>query len=280
YIGVIGLVAGWFPDRRLFVAGIAAAGYGMGAIITTIPIAYMIEAAGYRRTLVVFGIAQGIVGLVAAQGMRRPPARRSGIQSADVAHFQSRRSYSPRRMMRTSPFWVMFAMMSLASAGGLMVTAQVGEVAHDFGVTGAVVLGMAALTLSVTFSRLAGGVSHPIFGRVSEHIGREQTMLLAFGLESVAVVCLLAFGENAVLFVVLTGAVFFGWGQIFSLFPTTLTDIYGPLHASANYRYLYTAQGIGALLGGPAAAWLMTTTGSWAPVFVIIAVSNVCVGLS
>jgi oxalate/formate antiporter len=276
YIGVIGVVVRWFPDRRGFVTGIAAAGYGMGAILTTFPIAQMIDSSGYRNTLLVFGIIQGIVGFAAAQGLKRPPDQQGGT---DVAVAQSVHSYSPRQMLRTAPFWVMFAMMACMSTSGLMVTAQVGEFAKDFGVADTVVLGMAALTLSLTLSRFTNGLSRPFFGWISDHIGREPTMCLAFCLEAVGVLTLLAFRENAVLFVLLTGIVFLGWGEIFSLFPSTLTDIYGPVHATTNYGFLYIAQGIGALLGGPAAAWLMVTTGSWTPVFILVAVIDAGVGL-
>lgn len=188
YIGVIGLVVRWFPDKRGFVTGIAAAGYGMGAILTAIPIAYMIESAGYRQTLPVFGIIQGIVGLAAAQGLKRPPRTQN---NENAANSQSRNSYSPRQMLRSAPFWVMFAMMTALSASGLMVTAQVGEFAADFGVAETTVLGMTALTLSLTLSRFTNGLSRPLFAWISDHIGREMTMSIAFGLEAVGVLFLL-----------------------------------------------------------------------------------------
>ena len=72
------------------------------------------------------------------------------------------------------------------------------------------------------------------------------------------------------LFVVLSGVVFFGWGEIFSLFPSTLTDTFGTKHATANYGCLYIAQGVGSVLGGPVAALLHEATGSWIPVFATI----------
>ena len=74
---------------------------------------------------------------------------------------------------------------------------------------------------------------------------------------------LFAFIDQPALFVVLTGLVFFGWGEIFSLFPSTLTDTFGPKFAATNYGFLYIAQGVGSILGGPAAAFLKQTTGSW-----------------
>src|SRR6202050_593009 len=131
------------------------------------------------------------------------------------------------------------------------------------------VLGMAALPLSLTLSRVTNGLTRPFFGWISDQIGREATMALAFSLEAVAILVLFAFIDRPLLFVVLTGVVFFGWGEIFSLFPSTLTDTFGPKFAATNYGFLYIAQGVGSILGGPAAAFLKQATGSWAAVFVL-----------
>ena len=75
---------------------------------------------------------------------------------------------------------------------------------------------------------------------------------------------------NAVLFVLLSGVVFFGWGEIFSLFPSILTDSFGEAHGTTNYGFLYMAQGIGSIFGGPLAALLHDASGSWLPVFALV----------
>lgn len=279
YVGVIGLVVGWFPDRRGLAVGLAAAGYGFGAFLTTVPIAAMVDAGEHQQALITFGLIQGLVGLVVAQGLRKPP-RNAGIDPALVASGrQSQRSYRPREMLRTRPYWLLLVMMAMMSTGGLMVAAQVEVFARDFGVDGYQVLGIGAVALSLSLSRITNGLTRPFFGWVSDRIGREQTMLIAFTLEGIAVLSVLAFRENPVLFVILTGVVFFGWGEIFSLFPATLTDIYGPEHATTNYGFLYVAQGVGAILGGPAAAYLVAATGTWAPVFFIVAGLDIATAL-
>ena len=162
-------------------------------------------------------------------------------------------------------------MMSMMSTSGLMVVSNVGPFASDYHVATALVLGAAALPLSLTLSRVTNGLTRPFFGWVSDHIGRENTMGLAFSLEAIAIILLLTLSTNPAAFVVLTGVAFFGWGEIFSLFPSTLTDLYGTRTATVNYGFLYIAQGVGSLLGGPAAAALRTATGSWTPVFLIVA---------
>jgi MFS family permease len=148
-----------------------------------------------------------------------------------------------------------------------MVISNFAAFAREFGVADVILLGMAALPLALTVDRITNGLTRPFFGWVSDHIGRENTMGLAFFLEGCAIALLLYFRHDAVAFVVLSGLVFFGWGEIFSLFPSTLTDTFGTRNATTNYGFLYMAQGIGSILGGPAAAWLHDATGSWVPVF-------------
>lgn len=277
YVGIVGLMVRWFPDRRGFAAGLVAAGYGMGAMFTSFPVTSMLESSGYQQTLIVFGIVFGVVGVAAALGLRAPmpgevPAQAAVVRSAG-------RDTAPRDMLRTPLFWLMFVMMTMMSTGGLMVTSNFANFARDFGVAGAVVFGMAALPLALTFDRVMNGLTRPFFGWVSDRIGRENTMGLAFILEGCAIGLLVYFRENPFLFVLLSGVVFFGWGEIFSLFPSTLTDSFGTRHATTNYGFLYIAQGIGSILGGPVAALMRDQLGSWLPVFEIVIVLDVLTGL-
>jgi OFA family oxalate/formate antiporter-like MFS transporter len=165
------------------------------------------------------------------------------------------------------------------STSGLMVTSNVGPFAKEFGVADVLVLGMAALPLSLTLSRVTNGLTRPFFGWVSDQIGRETTMALAFSLEAVAILILFAFIDRPALFVILTGLVFFGWGEIFSLFPSTLTDTFGPKFAATNYGFLYIAQGVGSIFGGPVAALLKQMTGSWTTVFIVVAALDILTAL-
>jgi MFS transporter, OFA family, oxalate/formate antiporter len=269
YVGIIGLMVRWFPDRRGFATGLAAAGYGFGAFFTSVPIDSMIKSAGYAHTLVVWGVIQAGLGVVVAQGLKVPPEPQQ-TQALRVEH-RVTHSETPKQMLQNPIFYLLFVMMSLMSTSGLMVTSNVGPFAREYKVADMLVLGIGALPLSLTLSRVTNGLTRPFFGWVSDHIGRETTMALAFTLEAIAILVLFAFITNPALFVVLTGLVFFGWGEIFSLFPATLTDTFGPKYAATNYGFLYIAQGVGSILGGPAAAFLKQATGSWSAVFIVVA---------
>jgi MFS transporter, OFA family, oxalate/formate antiporter len=151
-----------------------------------------------------------------------------------------------------------------------MVTSQMGAFTADFGMAGVLVWGLPLLPLALSIDRVTNGATRPFFGWVSDKIGREHTMFVAFALEAVAMTLWLLLRESPVLFVLLSGLVFFGWGEIFSLFPSTLTDTFGTGHATTNYGLLYMAQGIGSVLGGPVAALLHESAQSWIPVFATI----------
>jgi OFA family oxalate/formate antiporter-like MFS transporter len=276
YIGIIGLMVRWFPDRRGFATGMVAAGYGFGAILTTFPIDTMLKSSGYQHTLVVFGIILGIVGAVAALAMRMPQSTdklpRPAVASAV-------KDVMPAEMLKAKVFWLMFIMMTMMSTGGLMIISQFASFSRDFGVTKVMVFGLAALPLALTIDRITNGLTRPFFGWVSDHIGRENTMAIAFLMEACAVAAMVLLRDNTLLFVLLSGVVFFGWGEIFSLFPSTLTDTFGTKSATTNYGFLYMAQGVGSVLGAPVAALIYAKAGSWLPVFAIIITMDALTGI-
>ena len=281
YIGIIGLMVKWFPDRRGLATGVVAAGYGFGAILTTFPIDSMIKASGYQHTLVVFGAVFGVLGLIGALVLRSPSEERMTGQ-ATLATKEV--GYAPIIMLRSLVFWLMFVMMSMMSTGGLMVITQFTSFAKSFGVTAqttVVIFGMAfvAIPAALTFDRITNGLTRPFFGWVSDHIGRENTMAIAFILEGIAIFLMLQYRSDPYLLVVLSGLVFFGWGEIFSLFPSTLTDTFGTKYATTNYGFLYMAQGVGSILGAPIAAMIYEATGSWMPVFGLVIGMDVLTGL-
>lgn len=274
YIGIIGLMVRWFPDLRGMATGVVAAGYGIGAIFTTFPIDAMVKSAGAQHTLWTFGLLLGIVGVLASLFLRAP---RAGEGAAALAPLPS--GTAPREMLKSPIFWLMFVMMTMMSTGGLMVISQFAAFSSDFGTAKAVVFGLAALPLALSLDRFTNGLTRPFFGFVSDRIGRENTMGIAFGLEALSVTLLLYFRHDAAMFVLLSGVVFFGWGEIFSLFPATLSDTFGARHATTNYGFLYMAQGVGSVLGGPVAALLKQGTGSWVGVFTIVIVMDVLTAL-
>jgi len=174
-------------------------------------------------------------------------------------------------------FALMYIMFVLVGAGGLIVTANLAPIAKDLKIDTipvTILWTMPALTFAATIDRVLNGLTRPFFGWVSDHIGRENTMFVAFGLEGVGIYFLYLLGTDPFWFVVLSGLVFFAWGEIYSLFPSTVTDTFGSKFATTNAGLLYTAKGTASLLV-PYASVIQKNTGSWDMVFIIAAAANI-----
>jgi OFA family oxalate/formate antiporter-like MFS transporter len=277
YGGSVGNALKWFPDRRGLAAGLTAAGFGAGSALTVIPIANMIQSSGYQSAFLWFGLGQGIVVVLVALFLRAPEPGEVNAPAAPAVA-QSKRDYGPGEVLRTPVFWVMYAMFVMVGAGGLMATAQLAPIAKDFNVGGIPVsilgITLPTLTFALSIDRVLNGFCRPFFGWVSDNIGRENTMFIAFFAEGVGIWFLYLNANDPLLFVLLSGVVFFAWGEIYSLFPATCTDIYGRTFATTNYGLLYTAKGTASLLV-PLANVLQVTTGSWKVVFLVAAALNI-----
>ena len=277
YGGSVGNALKWFPDRRGLAAGLTAAGFGAGSALTVIPIANMIQSSGYQSAFLWFGLGQGIVVVLVALFLRAPEPGEVNAPAAPAVA-QSKRDYGPGEVLRTPVFWVMYAMFVMVGAGGLMATAQLAPIAKDFNVGGIPVsilgITLPALTFALSIDRVLNGFCRPFFGWVSDNIGRENTMFIAFFAEGVGIWFLYLNANDPLLFVLLSGVVFFAWGEIYSLFPATCTDIYGRTFATTNYGLLYTAKGTASLLV-PLANVLQVATGSWKVVFLVAAALNI-----
>src|SRR4051794_1838407 len=277
YGGSVGNALKWFPDRRGLAAGLTAAGFGAGSALTVIPIANMIQSSGYEAAFLWFGVAQGIVVVIVALFLRAPAAGEVAAPAAPAVQ-QTQRDYTPGEVLKTPVFWVMYFMFVAVGAGGLMAIAQLAPIAKDYKVDAIPVsllgLTLPALTFAFTIDRVLNGLCRPFFGWVSDNIGRENTMFIAFFLEGNGIYALLVFANNPVMFVILSGLVFFAWGEIYSLFPATCTDIYGRKFATTNYGLLYTAKGTASLLV-PLANVLTNATGNWHAVFYVAAALNI-----
>ena len=290
YATCVGMAVKWFPDRRGLAVGLTAAGYGAGAALTVIPIRYVIDNYGYNLAFLWFGIVQGAVVLVLALLLRGPePGEMAGAPAPKVA--QSARSYSPSEIffgkqftwkfwqwaIWTSPFLVMYIMFVMVSASGLMATAQIAPIAGDFKVGDQIVFwGATTLTAALIIDNLANGAARPLFGWISDNIGRENTMAIAFGLGGIAYWLLGTLGTAPWAFVLFAALIFLTWGEIFSLFPSTCTDTFGPKFATVNLSLLYTAKGSSAFLV-PVANMIKASTGSWHMVFAVTAIMNFAV---
>jgi OFA family oxalate/formate antiporter-like MFS transporter len=251
----VGNALKWFPGRRGLAAGITAAGFGAGAAITIGPISAMINSSGYEHAFLVFGLIQGGIVCVISWLLLVPPAQ---LITAKVKPSQTAHGYTPVEVLRSPVFYVLYLMFVLIAAGGLTMAASMAPIAKDLKIDKVPVellgFAMPALVFALSLNRIFDGVGRPFFGWLSDQIGREYTMALAFFIGAGALFMLSQSGSNPVVFVLVTALYFGVYGEIFSLFPATQGDTFGSKFAASNAGMLYTAKGAGALLVPVAAA--------------------------
>jgi OFA family oxalate/formate antiporter-like MFS transporter len=260
YSGAIGLALKWFKERRGLASGIMAAGFGGGTALFIPFIQSAISSKGYRPTFVATGILQGVVIAVVAQFLRRPPEAeapaKAESKAAATSEKNDKKQFTTMEVLRTPQFYVMYVAFVSMATGGLLVTANAGPMAKAWGFS---------ITLAATLSPLANGAARIFWGWVSDRLGRENTMILTFVLQAFCLVAVATFGHiSTAWFAATLVAVYFTWGQIYSLFPSTSGDYFGTRHATSNYAVLYTAKGVASIIGGYVAARLYEQSGSWA----------------
>jgi OFA family oxalate/formate antiporter-like MFS transporter len=275
----VGNALKWFPDKRGLAAGATAAGFGAGAALTVIPIANMIQSSGYQHTFLFFGILQGVAIFVIALFMVRPVVSKGIVASTRLV--MSKVDYSPGQMLKTPVFWLTYALFVAVAAGGLMATAQIGPIAKDYGLAKLPMsmLGftLPLLTMTLAIDNLANGFTRPLCGFISDRIGRENTMLIVFVGEGLALLGLMKFGHDPVLFMTFAALVFLCWGEIFSIFPALVADTFGVKNAAANAGTMYTAKGTASLIV-PLTS-VLSAGGNWDRVFMIAAVISIIAGV-
>jgi OFA family oxalate/formate antiporter-like MFS transporter len=275
----VGNALKWFPGRRGIAAGLTAAGFGAGAAATIIPISHMISSAGYQQAFLVFGLIQGGIVFVLAWLLMTPPPE---MLAAAANKSQSARGYSPAEVLRSPVFYVLYLMFVLIAAGGLSMTAAVKPMTADLKIDKIPVdlfgIVLTAGIFAVSLSRVFDGVGRPFFGWLSDRIGRENTMAIAFFIGAGALFTLGQIGgSNPALFVLVIALYFGVYGEIFSLFPATQGDTFGSKFAAANAGMLYTAKGTGALLV-PIATGIAKAHG-YGAIFTIFVTCNVVAAL-
>ena len=269
YATCVGNAVKWFPDRRGLAVGLTTAGFGAGAALTVVPIRWVIATYGYNSAFLWFGVGQAIILLAVSLILRGPDEVLLAPKAVQQRLNQSQKSYTSLEMLRSPVFYLMYFMFVLDAATGLMATAQIAPIAKDYGLANTPILfGATVLSVALVVDNVMNGMARPFFGWVSDHLGRERTMGLAFTLSAGCYGLLTVAGHSPWMFVLCAGLIFFTWGEIFSLFPSLCTDTFGPKNATANASLLYTAKGAAAFLV-PFANVLQGATGGWESVFMV-----------
>lgn len=259
YGGCMGSALKWFTKERGFAAGVIAAGFGGGTALFIPFIASLIQNRGYQAAFVWTGLFQGAVIVIVAQFLSHPRVQPSAARpAASAGSLVGQHQFTTGEMIRTPQFYALYAAFIMMATGGLLVTANAGPIARSWGIP------VTALTAATALNALANGASRISWGWVSDRIGRELAMGIAFTLQAICLVLVLTLGRlSGTWFTITLVLTFFTWGEVFSLFPSIVGDYFGARHATANYGIVYSAKGLASIIGAGFGALLYERFGTW-----------------
>lgn len=266
----------WFPNSKGLATGTVVVGFVAGSLITVLPLKVWIENLGYVSAFLYVGIGQGVV-LYLFSFVARSPREGEVPKSEEARVLTTDRDFTLAEALRTGPFWVLFVIFICVCSGGLIVTALFSQIARSYGVF-SLEMAMVGLTMTVFswalfFDRCMNAACRPVFGLLSDRIGRENALALAFAFEAASIYLFLHVAHDPVWFILVSGLIFFGWGEIFTLMPIMIAETYGTKHAQTIYGWLYTAKGF-ASLSVPFATAYVATAKNWDGVFLLCVIAD------
>jgi OFA family oxalate/formate antiporter-like MFS transporter len=263
YTGGIATALRWFPEKRGLASGVMAAGFGSGAAPFIPLVGYLLGSYGYSTAFLGTGIGFGVILLIVAQILRFPPPALTAAESPTpsvAAEGEEGRGFTPIEMLKRPQFYLIYVIFVAMASGYLMVTAQAKPFAKDLGIAANIVI------LAVTLHSIGNGLGRVVWGFLSDKIGRERAMVTDFLICGVAVALLPVLGRNPVFFVLLLVVAMFSFGPIFAFFPPITADRFGTTYLASNYGFVYSAKGVGGIVGGVICSSIMLSVG-WASTF-------------
>jgi MFS transporter, OFA family, oxalate/formate antiporter len=279
----VGNAVKWFRSKRGLAAGLTAAGFGAGAAITVLPLTHSLAVRGYQATLFDFALLQGAVVLIASMLLAKPAISAALRGAASMSAAQaSTDNLPPLKMLFRPVFWAMYAAFILVASSGLMATAQLAPIANGFGIAkkSVTLLGITspALVFALSLNNLMNGIGRPLFGWLSDWVGREYTLFATFIAGALSMLALSKYGHDPLLFVIFAAAIYLFWGDIYSIFPALAAEEFGRKYATTNYGLLYTAKGWGSFFA-PIAGMIAARAGSWSATLEVAATANLVAAL-
>jgi MFS transporter, OFA family, oxalate/formate antiporter len=246
YTGGIATSLKWYPQRRGLASGVMAAGFGSGAAPLIPLFGYLLGSYGYGVTFLWTGIGFGVILLIVAQVLHFPSeAVLPSVSGSPAAPPKAEeRGLTPWEMLKSPQFYLIYVIFVAMASGYLMITSQAKPFAKDLGLAANIVI------IAVTLNSIGNGLGRVVWGYLSDKLGRENAMVIDFLICAVAVALLPILGHNPILFVVLIVVAMFSFGPIFAFFPPITADRFGTAYLATNYGFIYSAKGVGGIVGG------------------------------
>jgi len=283
YVCPIAVGMRWFPDKKGLITGLAVAGFGFGALVwvqLADKLGGLLQSMGVSGVFTLYGAIFAIAVSIGSVWMVNPPAgwapegwtpaTTPGKSTGDTVAMR------PGEMLRTPQFYGIWVMFVFSAMAGLLVIGNI----KNFGIEQLQTTGrtaeqasvIAGIAMSVFYS-LANGLGRIAWGTISDRIGRKPSLTAMCLLQGLMMILFYWMGSTPLLFYVGTTIIGFNFGGNFALFPTETGDLFGSQHVGENYGWVFTAYGVGGILGPIMAAGFRDAFGSWQAGFVIAGVA-------
>jgi len=259
------VMARWFPDRKVLAVGLTVVGFGLSPLITAPLANRLITNSGVRPTLQILGIAFIVIILAIATVMRMPPAQWQPQQAVAGQTTISLPTSYPQNLFKSRSFyglWICYTIGTLVGLSAIGISSPVGEEIIKIEPTVA--------ASSVALFALFNGLSRPLFGWLSDRFKPRYVAISTYTLILIACLLMVNAQEGQVLTYILAFCIFwFCLGGWLAIAPTTTLRLFDPDNYAQNYGIVFTAYGVGALLGtlatGSIRDWFGTYTYAFYP---------------
>jgi len=267
YVVPIAVGVKWFPDKKGFITGLAVAGFGFGALLW-IKLAdpgggQLIDKLGVQNVFLAYGIAFFVLVMLGSLWMKNPPEgwRPAGWEPAKGANpgTGEHASFEPRAMLRTPQFFMLWFMFIFGAMAGLMVIGIIKLFGIDAlqaraGLDAVKASSIAGTAMGVFFA-ISNGVGRIFWGTASDKIGRKMSFVIMMGLQGIMMIAFFYMGGVPALLFIGAAVVGFNFGGNFALFPAATADYFGNKNVGKNYGWVFTAYGVGGIVGPIMAGW-------------------------
>ncbi len=267
--------AKWFPDKKGLALGLTLAGFGLSPFVTAPLARYLIESQGLMPTFRILGIAFLAIIVLLSLPLRFPDDRDIRARSATAGIKEARKAkqdiqMTPKQMFGTRQFYGLWICFTIGTLAGLTAIGITSPFAQE-------VAGLSAVSAAFAASifGIFNGIGRPIFGSMTDNLGPKVTAFISFGLIILASITALMAEGSAILFYISFAVVWLNLGGWLAIAPAGTSSFFGLKNYSKNYGFMYTAYGVGALLGIPLSGWLKESMGSYTSTFLPVIVLSI-----
>lgn len=241
----LAIVTKWFPEKKGFVVGLVLLGFGVSPLVTTPLARILIEIFGVMKTFLVLGVSFGIIITILSYPFKYPSELEADVLKEVIDKDDESNDVDTKEMIKLDSFKGLYVNFIIGTTIGLMLIGLTNNVGIQL-----IGLSQKKVALMISLFAIFNGIGRPVFGWITDKLSSKKAMIISYSLIITAAL-LMSFADSGsiVLFGIAFSIFWFNVGGWLAIVPTATGMLYGAKHYSQNYGVVFTAYGIGAILG-------------------------------